>query len=213
MGGIDHLLFSNTIKNIANYITRETYSFNESNRHIYNQMFKFINGDRDIEALDPFTRERTKGSQNKGFYIAGGTGRGKSVLMQVFAETCKSLNIGAMTISGASAVLSPKIIGAKKLAQDYVKKGYDALIHNNFSICIDDVGAEPYDSVHMGNHISVVDELITNIYERGYGYLFVTSNIPLGSDLFVERYGDRLQSRIISMCNYLELRGEDFRVK
>lgn len=203
-------VYCNTVKNIANIFCE--YEYNEYNRNILNQLYYFIIGG-DIIAQNPFTKEAMKGSSQKGFYIAGGTGRGKTLLMKIFAEACRSLNVREQTISGGIADITPKIIGAKKLAQDFVKKGYEALVYYNYSICIDDVGAEPIDSVHMGNHVSAVEELVSNIYERGYGYLFITSNIPLGSEQFAERYGDRLQSRICEMCNYYEMRNGDFRIK
>ena len=39
----------------------------------------------------------------------------------------------------------------------------------------------------------------------------ITSNLKLGGDKLLNRYGDRVASRLSEMCNYFEIRGADRR--
>lgn len=199
-------IYSQKIKECA----PANYDYNEGAKNILNQLFFWISGN-DILATNPFTRCAQMGSGKKGFYIAGATGVGKTTLMKLFIKAVDILNVKEETVTGYSARLAPRFISAKSLSRDFVKRGYEALNINAYSILLDDVGSEQLDCVHMGNHINVVDEIVSNIYERNYGYLFITSNYPLGSAEFAERYGDRLQSRIVELCNYIELKGHDYR--
>lgn len=201
-------IYAEKIRECAPY----NYDYNESAKNILNQLFFWISG-QDIISTNPFTRSTQMGSWKKGFYIAGATGVGKTTLMKLFIKAVDRLNVKEETVTGYSARLAPRFISVKSLSRDFVKRGYEALTINAYSILLDDVGSEQLDCVHMGNRVNVVDEIITNIYERNYGYLFITSNYPLGSAEFSERYGDRLQSRICELCNYLELKGNDYRIR
>ncbi len=39
----------------------------------------------------------------------------------------------------------------------------------------------------------------------------ITSNLPMNHKRFVERYDDRVASRLNEMCNYFEIKGKDRR--
>lgn len=39
----------------------------------------------------------------------------------------------------------------------------------------------------------------------------ITSNLKLGGQKLLDRYGDRVASRLHEMCNYFEIKGKDRR--
>ena len=73
------------------------------------------------------------------------------------------------------------------------------------------MGDDEPESVYMGNRISVMKSILSARGDRQDLITIITSNLPVGHELFKKRYGDRVQSRMYEMCNYFELKGIDRR--
>jgi DNA replication protein DnaC len=79
-------------------------------------------------------------------------------------------------------------------------------------LCNQDLGAELKESLHMGNRINVLKQLIEYRGDRQDLITLITSNYPIDSEFISVKYGDRVVSRLIEMCNYFELKGKDRRI-
>jgi len=76
---------------------------------------------------------------------------------------------------------------------------------------IQDLGQEPQESLYMGNRVDVVRQLIEYRGDRTDEITFITSNMKINGDVLMNRYGDRVASRLMEMCNYYEIKGKDRR--
>jgi len=95
----------------------------------------------------------------------------------------------------------------------YAKRDYkdntdfqDEVLNSGRVFILDDIGVEKVSEF--------VEEfmymLINNQYEKVYP-IVITSNLPLSQ--LAEKLGDRIVSRIKEMCNIVEIKGEDKRLK
>lgn len=145
---------------------------------------------------------------NKGILLKGGTGRGKTFLLKVFAEFLKIDNLSYKS-DGKEYPLSFKVINAKNIVMFYQNEGANALqrIITMPCLCIDDIGAEMAESSHYGNKTSVIDWIIDQREER-HLITFGTTNFNRLS----EQYDDRVISRINSLFNILSVsHNKDYR--
>ncbi len=149
----------------------------------------------------------------KGIWIAGGTGTGKTTLMKIFFEVIKELNIEFCFGEDNNEVhykLYPKMTSEKEINNYFAKCGE---IPQRRSLFIDDVGNDCKKVNYFGNDSLVISDIIYNRYDKleTKQYLFITSNYPLNHPIIKEMYGERTQSRLLAMCEYLELKKTNFR--
>ena len=76
---------------------------------------------------------------------------------------------------------------------------------------IQDLGCEPQESLYMGNRVDVVRQLIEYRGDKTDEITLITSNLKINGEKLVNRYGDRVASRLNEMCNYFEIKGKDRR--
>lgn len=165
-----------------------------------------------------FTRDkRCLFDFKKGLLLWGGTGVGKTTLMDFFRFNQTN-----------SFVLVP----VREIAQDYQKGGSDAILRHKAMIpssdiqksfgqdflgaCFDDLGEE-VDKKHFGNESNVMAEILLTRYDRfkkhedGYCKTHITTNLT--TTALQERYGQRVRSRLREMFNVVifDERGPDRR--
>lgn len=138
-------------------------------------------------------------SLDKGLWLYGGVGCGKTTIMKLFMVNPK-INYGiveCMTIADLykDKETGPEIINRYTYAQ---------------AICFNDLGTEIESgtSSHFGNKKNVMGEIILNHYEKNYEKKFsfhFTTN--LGADEIEKFYGPRVRSRLREMCNIISLEG------
>ena len=63
----------------------------------------------------------------------------------------------------------------------------------------------------MGNKLEVLRTLIESRGDRTDAMTLFTSNFPMSHKSIIDRYGDRVASRLVEMCNYMEIKGKDRR--
>ncbi|MCQ2219773.1 MAG: hypothetical protein MJZ12_00185 [Prevotella sp.] len=187
------------------------FMIDENNRGLYEQLIYWTMGSPLMRAIDPITKEPVPGDMTKGIYIGGQTGRGKTVALKVLKR-----------LYAINPLINYDKFGNIRLVGNWVERRADDItdifskegdIHELKTepvLCLQDFGSEPKESLYMGNRVDVMRSLIEY---RGdmRGLTFISSNIPMGHEYLRNRYGDRVQSRLFAMCNYLELGGDDRR--
>jgi predicted ATPase len=162
-------------------------------------------------------------SLDKGIYLKGPVGTGKTTLMEVFRE---------LTLKGKRKRVF-QIISTRDLSKLFANQGFKALeIFGKSSFrkkstgygesilydqpinrCFDDFGLEDNAAKFYGQSANVMAEIILDRYEmyrQHHMVTHVTTNLGSGDD--VERiYGDRVRSRMREMFNDIELTGNDRR--
>lgn len=143
-------------------------------------------------------------SLKKGLLLMGGTGVGKTTLMQLFAK---------------NPICSYRIVECREIANDYATNGANVIdnyiedihpSHQNpfrqdaWGLCFDDLGTESMRK-NFGNEANIMEEIILSRYSRRNALInktHITTNLT-GNDI-EERYGARVRSRMREMFNVIE---------
>jgi DNA replication protein DnaC len=151
-------------------------------------------------------------SLNKGLMLMGGLGVAKTFLMSFFANNQK-----------ASYVMMPcrqienKWLNAKKEDPDVIDHysnviqasvNHNAFGHQQLGLCMDDLGTEPVPSKRFGEEKNVMAEILLGRYERhgiDFSMTHITTNLT--GEQIIDLYGDRINSRLIEMCNVVTFDG------
>jgi DNA replication protein DnaC len=153
--------------------------------------------------------EKGFGSLNKGLFLIGDVGVGKTLLIKAFSYS-HYLNFIDQLIKFDFF----KVVNANSISGDFQKNGIEG-IEKYFlrDYCFDDLGTEQIPSVHMGNRKNIMQEIIEQRYDNReklpFRSTFFTSN--LSGNQIEELYGTRVRSRIREMCNWIVIPGEDRR--
>lgn len=147
---------------------------------------------------------------DKGLYLAGNTGTGKSWLIDILQAYCKSRKMGIL-IPGHDTTLPLyiHIFLASDICEQYAKTGSIDNVKKLPILCVQDLGSEPTERQYMGNRLDVMRYLIEYRGEFKDKITLFTSNLPMSK--VAERYGDRAASRLADMCTYIVLKGCDRR--
>lgn len=135
-------------------------------------------------------------NERKGIFIYGDTGTGKTYNLYALENKWRIKVYNWVEIMFE---IKDKIAKGHSVL-DYVEN----LINCNTGICIDDIGAEK-----QTEYSQEIFYLIINKFYTREKLLFMVTNLSITE--FQEKYGDRLFSRIVEMCNLLEIKGEDKR--
>lgn len=133
-----------------------------------------------------------KDNKGKGLLVSGDAGVGKSIL-------CREIIPRIINSRGEHDICS--VVTAYKLAETG-ETGF-----NRGVIMIDDIGVED-DYTRYGAHRNIVREVIDEAEIYGHT-LIMTTNLP--QDKLREKYGERTVDRLMSLCDYVVIGGENFR--
>lgn len=165
------------------------------------------------ELIKYFIGEPGKLNPNKGVYLYGAVGRGKTRVMEAIMVMCntieKRLEANDMQFTSRKFQLknAKSIVvelGESKSAQT-IKKYYTG------PLCIDDMGSE--DSFKLwGNDMNVVGDIVVERYQRYQqsGLLTHATSNTLPTE-WTKKYGERVESRLNEMFNVVVLLGQDKR--
>ena len=152
--------------------------------------------------------ETKKGNPNKGLYIAGPCGTGKTLFAKILRDYAKSSGV-TLIIEGKTVKTNWIPVHATEIT-DQFQNGEDIGIYKRQPILhIEDLGTEPISSNYMGNKT----EVLKNIIERRGDFdcvTIITSNYRPDSNTLLTKYGERVQSRLKGL-NYFSINGSDRR--
>lgn len=187
------------------------FVIDKNNEYVYRNIVKWIHGDESMQAVDPKTNKLTQGRLKAGIYITGSTGTGKSWCLNILRDYARLIKrpIHFMPDDNRTQFIWASY-NASDITNEYLAVGNIREIEDKRMLCIQDLGCEPTEIVYMGNRINVIKSLIERRGDEMNRMLLVTSNIPIAR--IVERYGDRVASRLNQMCNYYILKGDDRRL-
>jgi predicted ATPase len=147
---------------------------------------------------------------NKGLYVFGDVGKGKTFLLSVmsaFAE-CAGIESRKFAIKSAADIADTVLFGEDRISRDTEMSKY-----GGGHLCFDDLGQEQAGK-RFGNDIDVMERILSKRYDRmtrGYLITHATSNIT--PKFLEERYGSRISDRANEMFNFVLLQGESKRKK
>lgn len=203
------------MKDVLTQIERLGKSFDPSfvidndNKFLYRNIVLWLMGDKGFQCIDPKTGAIRNGRIDKGLYIAGNVGTGKSTAMRIVSRLYR---LNPFKLSSGKCY--PWVtVSANMVPGTYERYGDAALVDlmRRPLLCIEDLGSEDKEAVYMGNRRNVFRKILEYRGDELTSATMVTSNIPLGHPNFAEMYGQRAQSRCFEMMNYLVLKGDDRR--
>jgi hypothetical protein len=199
--------------NVVSAIGKERsckFAIDDQNRFAYENMIRWVHGDPDFKCLDPETRWPIPGRLNAGIYIAGNTGTGKSWLLEIMAAYSTVDNV-QIVVGDTQRCLYWKNLRADTVCDEYTETGSFERFKKSPIIGFQDLGSEPVESMYMGNRVNVMRQILEYRGDQTDKITLITSNLPINHKAFVDRYGDRVSSRLHEMCNYFEIKGKDRR--
>ncbi len=166
-----------TVNLIGNELNGEPMVFDEENRDVFALLFDYFTGQKEL---------------NKGLFLSGNVGSGKTLAMTVFrVYTREVLKCnGFMMASGAEIVAQYQLQGFA---------GIEPYFSGN--LCIDDLGAGHQEASHYGDKIEVLATVLDMRYQNYIqnGWLtHITTNLTVAK--LCELYGDRIEDRLKQMC-------------
>ena len=186
------------------------FRIDDENRFTYENLIKWVHGDTGMKCLNPDTKEIIPGRLNYGIYIAGNTGSGKSWALEIMAAYTLIYNF-QIQIAENKRCLYWSNFRTDTICDEYTSEGSFDKYKKMYIIGIQDLGAEPVESMYMGNRINVLKNLMEYRGDFSDKITLITSNLPMSHKVLTDRYGDRVSSRLNEMCNYFEIKGKDRR--
>ncbi len=187
------------------------FVIDDENRFTYENMIRWCHCDTKMQAIDPVTKKVIPGGLKKGIYIAGNTGTGKSWCLEVMSAYAMAFGFVITLGETEKRMLYWDNVRADDICEEYAANGTFQKFKTRNIYGIQDLGSEPAESVYMGNRIEVLRQLLEYRGDRTDQVTLFTSNLPMNHKILVDRYGDRVSSRLSAMCNYFEIRGKDRR--
>jgi hypothetical protein len=186
------------------------FRIDKENQFTYENMIRWVHGDPEMKCLNPDTKEIIPGRLNAGIYIAGNTGSGKSWALEIMAAY-SLIDSVQVTVGDTQRCLYWGNVRTDVMCDEYTEQGTFDKYKKMSIVGIQDLGAEPMESMYMGNRICVLKQILESRGDRTDQLTLITSNLPMNHQRLIDRYGDRVSSRLSEMCNYFEIKGKDRR--
>ena len=186
------------------------FQIDDENRFTYENMIRWVHGDPEMKCLDPETKKIIPGRLTAGIFIGGKTGSGKSWALEIMSAYCLIDNV-QITVGETQRCLYWGNVRTDVICDEYTTDGSFDRFKKMSIIGIQDLGAEPGESLYMGNRVSVMRQILEYRGDFTDKMTLITSNLPMNHKALAERYGDRVTSRLNEMCNYFEILGKDRR--
>lgn len=189
----------------------QAFTIDEHCRFAYENIVKWCIGDNTAMAQDTTTKKPIAANMEKGWWIAGNTGSGKSWCLEIITAYCHAMRF-QVDFGDSKGNLTWRNVRADDLVNQYMADG--TMECRSYHILgIQDVGTEQQETVYMGNRMPLIRSFLEYRGDRHDQITMVTSNLPIEHPKITELYGDRVASRLNEMFNYVEIRGIDRRKK
>lgn len=181
---------------------RREFVINANKLKVYRMISQYIALDRDFE------KENPEFDLNKGLFIYGKVGTGKSILFNSLELIFKKMDFfyhQFERISCKKIVLQVDEVQKLSAINPYLKRQW----------MFDDLGHEKNVLNLWGNKINVMEEIMTeryNIFIDHGTKTHVTSNLAIDNpDEITLMYGERVRDRFRQMFNFIYMGGESLR--
>ena len=181
-----------------------------NNRSAYENVIRWVHNDPAMMCTDPATGNPCAGKLKSGIYLSGGTGTGKSWLLEVMSVYANTLGV-RISFNGFMRGLTWTNVRTSNICKTYSQSGDVSFYEDVDIIGFQDLGSENLDAMYMGTRIDVMRSILEARSDSENKITLITSNLKLGGERLRERYGPRVESRLCSMCNFIELTGPDRR--
>lgn len=189
------------------------FVIDEDNRFAYENFVRWLHADPTMQAIDPRTGATVPGDLRRGIYLAGPTGSGKSWCLELMLGYAQAWGLKLYKPEPNKEVpLYWRLMRADEVVHEFSREGTIREIAKTRYLGIQDLGQEPPEALYMGNRQNVLAQLIEYRGDQSDYLTFITSNLPMAGERLQKLYGDRVQSRLYEMCNYLTIRGKDRRL-
>jgi predicted ATPase len=189
----------------------EKFILDENNKLIFEILCNYFGNDENFNSLCKSVGiENT--SLNKGIFLAGNFGVGKTWMMKLFRQNQRQ----CFFIKPAKDIADEFMQEGDDFMDEYINTRKNALNDSSVflqpysGICIDDLGTEDIKN-HFGNKKNVIGDIIEKKYARSSVGVFLHATTNLTADQLKDFYGGRVTSRMREIFNFIELRGKDRR--
>lgn len=162
-----------------------------------------------FKAVDPDTGREVEGDPCKGLFVAGNPGSGKTTAVNVARLMAEQLS-ARFCYGTDSSLLRWTDSTAAMICDHYAQQGTLSFFQSMKVVSVQDLGSEPRETLYMGNRHEVMREFLELRGDTPGRFTIITSNFNYAT--IRKAYGDRVWSRLHTMCNYVELVGDDMRV-
>ena len=194
------------VKQIGTFIMPD-FTIDECNEFAYTNITKWCVGDPSALALTP-EGKAVPASLTKGLYVYGNVGTGKSIMLDIFRTLCRFYGFRVL-IGGTDTSLAWETYRADTICEVVAADGSLVEWKDKPVLCIQDFGSEPAEVVYMGTRRRVLRSIIEARGDFQNNITILSSNVPPHHT--ADLYGDRVQSRLLQMCNVYRLEGKDRR--
>lgn len=210
MGDEDKLLAVQTIG--KRYEPR--FVIDADNKSCYLNLVKWLVCDNTMVCLNPITKAKKPGVLNKGIYLFGQTGTGKSLAISILSDLAYALGLKYyQQDENEKHSLTWPIYRTDEIVDMYIHGNSLTDLKREPIICFHDLGSEPTEALYMGTRMNVMRNILEQRADNKGTLTIITSNYPPHSDEIKKLYGDRVESRLCDMTNLLVLKGSDRRKK
>lgn len=186
------------------------FRIDNENTFAYTNLLRWIHNDPDMQAIDPETKKNIKGRLSAGIYVAGNSGTGKSWALDIASTYALAAGI-KIHIGDSARNLFWRNLRSDDIVNEYTHTGSLERLKRLSILGIQDLGVEPEEASYMGNRIKPIKTLLEHRGDHTDKLTIISSNIQINHPDLIDRYGDRVASRLLEMCNYFEIKGTDRR--
>jgi DNA replication protein DnaC len=179
-------------KTVVNNVCPE-FQITENNKTILNALFQYVHNCGVLE-------------NQKGIWLYGEIGTGKTTLLKILAEYQRKLGFGF------------KCVNCATISARYAAYGIEVLNENTFNetnrgCCpiergFDELGRETIPAKYYGNELNIMQHILQLRYDLKVKTHITTNIYP---DMIETLYGAHIYDRAREMFNFIEVKGESFR--
>lgn len=183
----------------------------DENRNCLINLVKWLVCDSSMQCLSVTTNQRIQGKLNRGIYLFGKTGTGKTLAIKILESLSAALGL---TYKCMDAVHHIKwgSYRTDEIVDKYIHGDLLTDIKREPIVCFHDLGSEPSEALYMGTRMNVMRNILEQRGDNRSTMTLFTSNFPPNCEEIRKLYGDRVASRLADMTNFLVLKGPDRRL-